>query len=858
MSQSTPSKAQSGKAFSAKTSKPKKSLAPETDLIPERYQDLAAVLFLLILALAFFAPVVFQGKTFVVPDNTASLAMRTFVEDAKAQGVQPQWTPYIFSGMPSLGSLFVQGDRWYDLVYAIVWKGVLKVLAAPLPNPEGSSLAFFYFLYGAGVYWLLRLKECSPFQALVGAVGALLTTISVVWITVGHNTKIVSAACYPYLLVFAERLRRSENWKSLSLNVALLSCVLSMLFGATHVQMIYYGGLFVAICLLVELLYALVKKEPLAPWLRSAGGFAVAALLAAAMYADTYLAVAEYSPYSIRGSASVTTLYPELASEKQPPQNKADAKGGLSYDYATSWSFGVEEVLTFFVPSYFGYGNASYWGPQPFTACPQFFGATILVLALIGAVYWRRDRFVQALCIVGAFSLLVSFGKHFPLLYDLLFYFAPFFNKFRAPSMILILLALSACALAGYGLKAIGDLRENASEEAKSMFRKFAYASVAVALVGILGFSGCKQSYVEQIARSDRGKELVAQYRNPAVIQAYESQFKIFEMAKSDMTISLLMLGALMTLAHFFIERKLPKNAFRGALMAMVVIDFWRADAQLMQGAQPKREEKKVFEKPDYVAFLEKDSTKFRILPLLRDNDANWHAYFRLESVGGYQGAKMRIYQDLIELFGSGNAETPTFFTNPVLMDLLNLKYVIVDKPTSLEGFKTAFEGSRIVFERENPTPRAWLVKSVEKASVPEILNHIRNQDFNPREKAFVEQDAPKIDAPDSLASVALKSAGIHHLDFIVKASGDNFLFVSEIFYDKGWKCLIDGQETPIYKTNYAFRGVVVPKGTREVKFIYESQAFNVGRVLAIVANALVALALVTSGAMAWRERQTN
>ncbi len=854
MSQSSP-KSQPTKATSARSAKPKKQLAPETSLIPEKYQDLAAVLFLLLLTMIFFAPIVFQGKAFVVPDNTASLATQTFVNDAKAEGIQPQWIPFVFSGMPSLGSLFVQAERWYDVTYTVVWKGIVKVFTAITATPESVSVVLFYFVFGAGIYWLLRTKQCSPFQSLIGAIGAMMATLSVVWITVGHNTKVVAASLYPYLLVFAERLRQSENWKSMLLNTALLSCVLSLLFGSTHVQMIYYGGLFAGIYLLVELIYALVKKEPLAPWLRSAGGFALATLLAAMMFADTYLAVAEYSPYSIRGASSVTSLYPELAAEQATAQSKTDAKGGLSYDYATSWSFGVEEVLTFFAPSYFGYGNASYWGPQPFTMCPQFFGVVILIFAMIGLVRYWRDRFVQAVFAVGAFALVVSFGKYFPLVYDLLFYFAPFFNKFRAPSMILILTALSACILAGYGVKAIYEMRETASDELKSLFQKISYASVAVALVGILGFSGCKQDYIQQIAKSDRGKQLVAQYQNPSVIQAYEQQFKIFDMAKTDMTLSLLIMGATMLLAYFFINRTLSKNVFQGALLLVVMVDFWRADADLLKSAQPLQAEKKVFEKPDYVAFLEQDKTKFRILPLLRETDANWYAYFRLESVGGYQGAKMRIYQDLIELFGNGNTETPTFFTNAVMMDLLNLKYLIVDKPTTLEGFKTAFEGSRIVLERERPTPRAWFVKSVEKASIPEILNHIQRQDFNPREKAFVEIDTPAIDALDSLASVSVKSTGIHHLDLAVQTSATQFLFVSEMFYDKGWKCLIDGAETTVYKTNYAFRGVLVPKGAREVKFVYESRAFNLGKLLAIASNAIVALALIASGAMAWRNR---
>ncbi len=829
----------------AKRVKEKQPDAPP--LIPEKFQDAAALATLAVMLVLFFWTALFEGKVFLVPDNTASLSLTTFIKEAEAEGVFPLWIPYIFSGMPSYGSLFTSGERTFDFLNQL-WGLILKVLSSPSANDTSDWAIIYFFIYGAGIYTLLRIKQCNPTQALIAALGGTFATLSLVWISVGHNTKMVAISMLPFTFVLLERLRTEQDLKKNILNIGLLAFVLNLQARSTHVQMIYYSYLAVGVYFLFELGSTLMRKESVQHWGRSVSGFALAVLIGLMMSADTYLSVLEYTPYSIRGAASITETVPELAPLPASPEDaakraqKKPVGTGLDYDYATNWSFGVSEVITFFFPSYFGYGNSTYWGPQPFTACPQFFGTTILALALLGLFYYRRDHFVQALAVIGFLALLISFGKYFPILFDPLFNFLPFFNKFRAPSMILILLQTSACILAGFGLKAIYDIRQSGDKTALKAVGYGAAAAAAMFLVSVLTLSGYKQTYLKSFAESARGKMLISQ--NPGfqnVIERISDQVGLWNMVQTDMILSLFFLAVIAVAAYLFTHRRLSPILLTPILVVVVVLDLWRADTKLLEDLKESVAQQQFFEKPLFIDALQQDKTKFRVATYDFGKEANWLAYYKIETVGGYSGAKMRLYQDLIEVAGMGVTESPMFFINPVMNDLLNIKYLLSNRALSVAGFKFASDKGGAIMERENPTPRAWFVKSVEKQSAGDIMKAIVGQTFNPREKAFVEKDISNIEAADSTAArVDIIGSGIHHLDLKVTATGQNFLFVSEIYYPPGWKCLIDGVETEIYKTNYAFRGVVVPKGTHDVKFVFESRAFAIGKLLSILANLLV------------------
>src|SRR5207249_321370 len=115
------------------------------------------------------------------------------------------------------------------------------------------------------------------------------------------------------------------------------------------------------------------------------------------------------------------------------------------------WSFHPREILTFVIPSMFGFGGSTYWGSMPFTDYPNYMGIVALALAIYGALSWRGGVRWYLLALAG-FALLMSFGKHFQPLYSLLYYHLPFFNKFRVPVMVLVLVQFATAALAAFGL----------------------------------------------------------------------------------------------------------------------------------------------------------------------------------------------------------------------------------------------------------------------------------------------------------------------------------------------------------------------------------------------------------------------
>ena len=209
------------------------------------------------------------------------------------------------------------------------------------------------------------------------------------------------------------------------------------------------------------------------------------------MTSDQYLSILEYSKYSIRGSGSIA-----LQNQANNASQTSTQSGGLDYDYATSWSFDPTEVLSFVVPSIYGFGNHTYkgalsqnqsmrlntyFGPQPFTDAPQYMGIAILILAAIGIWQNRKNSFVQYSVILILISLLISFGRN-SIFYDAMFNYFPYFNKFRIPSMILILIQIMMPILAGYGFKSIleNDFDEKCKKDLCNflLLRQFCFLSL--------------------------------------------------------------------------------------------------------------------------------------------------------------------------------------------------------------------------------------------------------------------------------------------------------------------------------------------------------------------------------------------
>jgi len=833
------------------TSSPQRRAVQQGDwlsrLVPERYHDLVLCVLLWAAVWILLAPAIFGSGVFAAADNLASWSFQPYLEAARREGTFPQWIPYIFSGMPSFASLLITGTRWWDILMQLTI-GVTHVVGDVLRS-DAARVSCFYVLYAIGVYALLRFRVGHRLVAFWGALAAVFSTFVIVWIMIGHNTKPWALMTLPYGLLLLERLRErfSVLW------FGLLVVVFHVMLLSSHVQMVFYLALIYLIYGLSVLLVQLLRRESLVGTVRAAACAVVAAVLAAGMSADRLLSVREYTPYSTRGSLPI---------HLDSLQRQKAAEGGLDYEYATSWSFSPQEMITFLVPNFYGFGKLhyegprtgfrpvvlhTYWGQMPFTDAANYMGIAVLVLALFGAWTLRRDPLGIALSVSSVLGLLLSFGKNFPLVYDLFFYHVPLFNKFRAPSMALVMVQFAVPILAASGLARVLRWRENPEPQVSARFFRIAAGGLALWLaIGVIVALGFKDAYLRAVAQSATGKQL------PPDLHEFIWQEMIGDWFITA-AIGLLTIGLL----WWYVRGRLASAWFGIALVGLLLWDLWRVALRPME-LERRPGAEGIFRRTDVIEFLQQDRDLFRIADFV-SQVPNAMAYWFLENIHGYHAAKLRVYQDLMDVAGKGGGSV---IANPFLWNLLSVKYVLVPQQLQHEALQLVFRSQQtgtFVYRNLAMHPRAFLVDSVAVLPPMEILRRLERGDFDPRRLAFVEEPLEQpIEPAGEQARVIVRVHKNEYIRLEVTAPGRNFLFLSEIAYPPGWHAFVDGTPTRIYKTNYAFRGIIVPPGTHTVEFRYRSEAFEQGRTVSLAVNIAV-LGLLGFGAwQQWRNRQRN
>ncbi|MBI2427778.1 MAG: YfhO family protein [Ignavibacteriales bacterium] len=812
----------------------KKSQKQQTTvpLIPLKFQHLAAVLAILLSIVVFFNEIVFEGKVFVAADNIASKSFQTFVSDAEREGIFPLWNPYIFCGMPGYASLTIHGERYFD-ISALVINRASKLFAALLNNQDVGWVLLYYIILGVGIYFFIYDKLKNKVAALIGGLAVVHSTYIIILVMVGHMTKVPVIAFFPWIFLVVERLREKFSlWLSLVL-VLLVHCMLL----PGHIQMIFYCYFALGIYYLFFGIRTIIKKEKWTGYLRSGIVLAAATGIAFLMTGDQYLSTLEYSKYSMRGAG------PIIPSAEAQKKGTANNTGSLDYDYATNWSFSPGEVFTFFIPSAYGFGEHkyrgpltnnqefkinTYFGPQPQPVdAPQYMGVVIIVLAAVGFWKNRKDPFVQYATVVISIALIISFGKEMPLLYDVMFNYFPLFNKFRIPNMILVLVQMLVPVLAAYG---IVSLINGVDEKEK---KNWMYGIAGLGLLSILALVA-KNIFMTIYSSFYSEQEFVtalSRYYNPNVLT--ELYKIVTALVATDFLAAFVLLTIIFGAFYLYWKKSMKVGTLTVILVAAVLFDLWRVNYKPMD-AKPHRDVEGAFATPNFVKFLQQDTTLFRTLQFENGQPPydNTLAYWRIQSAYGYQGAKMRQIQDVFDVVGLGN---------PLLWGLMNVRYIISDRPDSSEIFLPAFQGEKYVLYNRAELPRAFFVNRYQVSKGLDILNNIKAMNFNPFDVAYgMEEITASVEPPKEDATVRYSNYGIQDLELKVHATGNNLIFLSESWYPEGWKAFIDGTETPIYRLNYMFRGIVVPKGEHSVTMKFEPTGFYLGKNLSLWLNILV------------------
>lgn len=831
---------------------------------------LYAILAFLVIAIIYCQPAL-MGKVVEQHDTLGwrGMAQQSF-EFKEKYGYFPLWTNSMFGGMPAFAIAF-EGT-----VIQTIYLQNLLTLWMPVP-------VSFFFLACISFYFLGIVFRLKPLIAAMGAIAFAWATYDPVIIAVGHNTKMWAIAYMPAVIASLMLIFQGRYL----LGAGLLALFLGLQTSTQHVQVVYYTAIIMA-CMSVAYLVHGIKGKAVKPVIISGLVALGAGLLGIASYAISWYPLQDYSKETMRGGRSEVTIGKDSTNL---------TKGGLDKDYAFMWSYGIGETMTFMVPRIYGgstvraaAGEAvsefgedtrmakvfqektgmseeqaagfvkqlmpAYWGDQPGTSGPVYFGAIICALFILGLFYvksWHKGWIIAA-TIIG---IVLAWGKNFSSINYFLFDYLPLYNKFRAPTISLIIPQLTFPLLAGLGMQQFIEAKEKGTLDWKKL-KMAGYVLVGV-LVLYIGFyvmadftspndSQLKQQLTGMMAQGQENPQVLQQAQSFAqsVVSALQDDRQAIYGKDLLRALALILLAA--GLLYFYAKGRIKLSFVLLGLVVLSSLDLITVGRRYLNA--DNFVEKEAFEaglSPNAADLQILQDTKQPYRVFDRASGANPFesaraSYFH-NSIGGYSPAKLGLYQDLINYqLSKGNME---------VYNMLNTRYFIMQNPQ---------DGQPVVQMNPNAYGPVWLVKQVQL--VADGNAEIQALDStNLREVAVVQEKykesvgaAPVYDSSATITWVENKNDVVVYKS---SAASPQFAVFSEIYYDKGWNAYLDGKLVPHVKTNYVLRGMAIPAGQHSIEFKFEPKAVALSKTITTASTILLVLLLVAGAYVEYRKKES-
>ena len=806
----------------------------------------AAIIAFAVITLVYFSPIL-EGKRIKQHDIEMHLGMSQEITDFReATGEQTLWTNAPFGGMPAWNISVQPKGNLTNPIY--------KGLSLGFPHPIGSV-----FICMLGFFVLLLVLDCGFWISFVGAIAYGFTSYLFIIIGAGHNAKAMAMAYMaPVIAGVLLTYKGKYLWGWL-----LTAFALAFEVRTNHLQITYYLALIIVILVIAELICDL-KNKKLGHFIKASIGLAVAATIGILTCSTALYGNYEFGKETTRGKPVLT-------------RNEDNQTKGLDRDYITQWSYGKGETWSLLIPNakggasaYIGKKNpaldkadrqfresiaqsSAYWGDQPGTSGPVYVGAIVVFLFVLGALT-VKGKLKWALLIATLLSILLSWGKNFMGTNFFLDYI-PGYDKFRAVSMTLVIAEVTMPVLGFLGLAEIAKSPDSFKQNLKKFYIALGITA-GICLVFYLApkafFSFLSQGEAEQFASMSRGKD-GALYANFAT-QLEDVRVAIF---RKDALRSLLFILLSAVPIFLFGKGKLKAAPAFAILAALVLVDMFPIDKRYLNN--DKFISKSQYSKPFTAsvadkAILDDKALDFRVADLTKDmfNDAST-CYFH-KSLGGYSGAKLRRYQDVItqylgselnQLRGSKTAnDMMQTLSQQKVINMLNTKYLIYNPNSQPMPNPFAFGNG-------------WIVRDIRWVDTPnEEIDAIATSDLQNiaiLNKEFV-QTVGNYQLTDSiLPEITLTEYQPNKLtyNFSSVSTGStaaNYLVVfSEIWTEKGWKMTIDGQESPLLRANYLLRCALIPSGEHQIVMEYAPKAWKMGNTVAFVSSLVMLLGLIAA-----------
>lgn len=785
----------------------------------------AAVIFF---ALAFiYCKPQLSGKVVSAGDNTnATAAVQEAVRYTQETGDHTWWIGNMFSGMPDYQ---VGGGQYESAKLLAPFERIL--------HRGHWNTAWIFIIYFFCFFVLLKSFDIDKWLSIVGSIAISLSSYFIVIIAAGHNGKTSTIALISVVMAGLYLIFRKKYG---------LGAIFVMLFSAigfsTHPQMAYYLFMMMSLLWIAEL-WIHIREKRFKDMIVATVIFVLSLGIGLGTGTSNIFVNSEYAGQTMRGGHS------DIISEGES-SDAANTKG-LDIEYATQWSYGIDETMSFMIPGFMGGANSinvgkdsklfktlvdngvsakraadfckgvpMYWGDQPFTSGNVYMGAIICFLFLLGLLI-VEGPYKWALLAATLFSTALAWGHNCMWLTELFFKYFPLYSKFRAVSSILIVAEIAMPLL---GFLAIKQIMEGIVDK-KKLFRCLYIAGGVTGGICLLLalFGGAMFSFTSQYDAS-WSSGLPAWLYDAIVDQRVA-------LLRSDSFRSFLFIAAAFCLLWIYAKGKLKNGWMIAILGVLIFADMWPVDKRYFNDdyfVTPKQNSNAFAIQP-YEEQLLQDPSHFRVFNLTTNtwNDARTSYY--LKSIGGYHAAKLRRYQDLIDQHLS-KLHWP-------VIGMLNAKYIILPGE----------DGSPELQLNPYALGNAWFVDklySVDNANEEsDALNTIDLSHEAVLDKSFA-QYLPDYEPliPEG-ASVVLNKYTPKELDYTCSSSQPGTIVFSEIYYPYGWKATIDGQAVDHYRVNYMLRALNVPAGQHNIHFIFDPDSVRKGDTIAVICIIIMYLA---------------
>jgi hypothetical protein len=787
---------------------------------------LFAVVLFTVISFAYFYPVL-EGKVLKANDSTVSTINSKEIRDYRAEyGKEPLWTNAIFSGMPAYlisthypGNLFKYVDSY------------LRTFRMPV------SVLFLSML---GFYMLLIIFGLNPWLSITGAIAYGLSSFFFQVLAAGHNTQAIALAYMPTLIASIYYAYKRDAVKGALMTAFFLTLEIQ----ANHPQITYYGLLCLLVFGITEFIYS-VNNKSVARFFKTSAILVIPFIIAVGINFASLYTTYQYGKYSIRGKSDLTSSDKNITS-------------GLNKDYITFWSYGIDETFNLLIPNYKGgasepfdsnsetasvltkNNNASvinqthkYWGTQPGTDGPHYVGAIVIFLFVLGLILVKGPEKWWLLS-ATILSIVLAWGKNFMFISDIFIKYFPGYNKFRAVTMILVIAEFCIPLLGFLALRDIYKGSISKSEILKGI--KLATVITGGFLLIVILIPGIAGSFIGPYEGGLPGWLTTAMIDDRKTLLKNDAFRSLIFILLSSGTIIAFVLG------------KIKQGPSIVILTVLILIDLWTIDKRYLNADrfEIKSTYQKSFKPTVADSFILKDTSVFRVLNLAVStfNDNTPTSYF-FHSIGGYHGAKLQRYQELID---------------SSLMSNFGIIQTVASKAQTVKEFQVAFDSTYalnmlnakyIIYSPDAPpvvNPKAlgnaWFVERPDMVkNANEELAAINN--FDPSKVAVVNEiykdQLKKTEYPVNAGdTIILEKYLPNRLNYKYHASEEKLAVFSEIFYPEGWKCYIDGKASDYFRTDFVLRGMVLPAGDHEVLFEFKPASYYTGNKISLASSLLL------------------